>query len=95
MVKTFKEAKIGETYRIRDIVNMSVHVSERLRKIGVISGAKIVLIDKTTYGRYLFQAIHPNGELIKSSVTEQEAERIHIEDPNNISFTVIQVEDGK
>jgi len=95
MVRTLRNAEIGKTYRVLDIVNMSIRVRERLRKEGVVSGAKIVLIDRTDYGRYLFQAIHPNGELVKASVTDQEADRIHIEDPNNMSFTVIEVEDEK
>ena len=93
MVLTLKDAEIDKIYRIKNIVNMSLRRSKVLRVMGVVNGSKIRLIEHTSYDYYLFEAIHPNGELIKGSATSQEAERIHLEDEFNCHFTAIDVED--
>jgi len=90
MVLTLKDAEIGKLYRIKDIVNMSLGVSKRLMKQGVVNESKIVLIDRTTYGYHLFEAVHPNGDTIKSSVSDKEAERIHIEEFDD-NFVIIDL----
>lgn len=93
MVLTLIEAEIGKTYRIAEIVNMSHQISERLRLEGVVRESKIVLKDITSYGYCLIEVIHPNGDLIRSSVPNKAAKRIHLRDEDFSNFIVINVED--
>lgn len=93
MVLTLLEAKIGKTYRIKEMVDMSHRIIERLRLQGIVRETKIVLLEITSYNFCLIEAIHPNGELVRSSVPNKAAERIHLSDPNESDYWVVDVVD--
>lgn len=79
MVLTLSEVELNKVYRIRAVVNMQLKVSQRLEKEGVTTGFKIRVVDRTSYGFHLIEVIHPNGSLIKTSIPNEAADRIHVE----------------
>lgn len=87
---TMAEAIIGKTYVITDISkNISYKALCLLNKWGITIDAKIVVVDKTTYGYHLFHAVHPNGELIRGSLSNEDARYIWLEDADKDNFIVI------
>jgi hypothetical protein len=90
------DAIINRRYRIYDIVGLEYKEMEKLRKRGFINDSNLILIERTSYGYYMVDVTHPNGNVIRCVLKNDVAEHIFLDTHElNANFVIVDIKDGK